>query len=197
MTRDIATIREDVRRFFNPSLREAGSDGEHHSPDGRYTLRCKGFRQDDPKRNWIVFEVCVIENSSGDQLFKFITDHEEDFHAWLERNETDYLIFPEALGGQTVFDLTNRKFASHYTEEDEFIWVNSHLSPSKRWLAIQGCYWACPDGVMVYDFSRPLSLPLPKIQEVWGDQNIGFSSWSDADELILSDGQRFTMPHDA
>lgn len=193
MLRNIAAIREDVCRHFNPSSKEAECDSHHQSPDGRYSLLCTAFRQTDPKRNWIVLEVCVIENSSGDQVFKFITDHEENFHTWLVKDETDYLLFPEALGGQTIFDLTHRKFASHYTEEDEFIWVAAHLSPSRRWLAIQGCYWACPDAVMVYDFSNPLSLPLPKIHEIWGDHPIGFSSWSDADELILSDGQRIIM----
>ncbi|WP_395736749.1 hypothetical protein [Prosthecobacter sp.] len=191
---NIEEIRAEVLRWFDPTSREADSDSEHHSPDGRYSLRCTGFRMSDPRRNWVVLEVCVIENASGEQLFKFVTDHDESFHAWLVVHGTDYLIFPEAQGGQTVFDLTHRKFASHFTSEDEFIWVGFHLSPSRRWLAIQGCYWACPDSVMVYDFSKPLSLPLPKVREICEDCNTSFSCWTEADELILTDGQLFKMP---
>ena len=89
----------------------------------------KAFAKTIPRETGL-FLKCLWLRTPRDLLFRLITDHEEGFHAWLVRNETDYLIFPEALGGQTVFDLTNRKFASNYNAEDEFIWGASHLSPS-------------------------------------------------------------------
>ena len=57
-----------------------------------------------------------------------------------------------------------------------FIWTEFFLSPDTSKLATIGCYWGSPYMIKVYDFSSPLTLPLPEIQEI---------ELLDNDEIIL------------
>ena len=185
-------MRKEVREWFHLGRLIPDSEQRSQSPDGRYELQCRWCDQTDPERNWAVILGRVVESATGDVVSEFTTNHQYDYHAWVTRDGCDYLIFPEALSGETVIDLTHRKMASFHDGEDGFIWVSFFPSPTRRWLAVQGCVWACPDAVVIYDFASPLDLPLPKIHDLWSDHHLTFVAWTSDDEFELSDGRRLS-----
>ena len=104
-------------------------------------------------------------------------------HAWVSRSGVDYLLFPECLEGQSVMDLTNRRVAGFFSKEETFIWCVITLSPDEDKIAIEGCYWACPYEVTIYDFRDPMTLPLPILTQITFSVRDGawesFGAWLD------------------
>jgi hypothetical protein len=182
-----------MRQWFDFRRILPDSDRAYSSPDGRYSLLCRWCTQTDPERNWDVIIARVLEPATGRVVAEFTTNHRYDYHAWISRDACDYLVFPEAMSGETVIDLTHGEMASYHDGGDGFIWVSFFPSPAGRWLAVQGCVWACPDAVVIYDFARPLDLPLPRIHDLWADHDIGFVAWTSDDEFELSDGRRLSV----
>lgn len=78
----------------------------------------------------------------------------------------EYFIFDEDLYGYSVLDLGSMKSmhyipAESYAEpaqemQETFIWCDCFYDPETDLLAVDGCYWACPENVIVLDFSNPM-----------------------------------------
>jgi hypothetical protein len=51
-------------------------------------------------------------------------------------------------------------------------------------LAVDGCYWACPFDVVLYDFRNPEDLPLRELSRV---SNVvdRFEGWTDNETFVL------------
>lgn len=73
-------------------------------------------------------------------------------------NGHDYLVCGEDYQGQTVVELDT---GARMDRTDGFCWSSYTASPSKRTLAVWGCYWAAPYELRFVDFDNPLTaLPL-------------------------------------
>lgn len=81
-------------------------------------------------------------------------------------NGKHYLIFREDLYGYSVLEIETGQ-AIHYVPEkswpleekparETFIWTGAAYDPRTNLLAVSGCYWACPNGTLLLDFSDPL-----------------------------------------
>ncbi len=135
---EIDNVRTETARYFNPDSEVLDTKESEVSPCGRYQLTCSLFHQNDPARNWDILKVTVMEIESNRTLLEYFTEYPEEFHGWIHKAGTQYLLFPEALGGQTVIDPARKKFSSHYDSGDEFIWTAFHPSPAGRWLVVSG-----------------------------------------------------------
>ncbi len=176
MKNHIFKIRDEIKEYFDPSRLAKDSEETFESPSGNFRLETSNYSQDKKDVNWDVTKVKVFENRTNEKIFEFFGNDGRFFHEWLNKNETEYLIFAEDLfGGQTIIDLTNRKMESYSPNEDGFIWTDFHLSPDGKTLATIGCYWACPYVIKVYDFQNPMTLPLEELNEI---------ELLDADEII-------------
>ena len=81
-------------------------------------------------------------------------------------NGNDYFVFDEDLYGYSVLDLKTLECmhylpAESYREppeasEETFLWCDCFYNPQTDLLAVEGCYWAAPYGVIVVDFRRPM-----------------------------------------
>jgi len=68
-----------------------------------------------------------------------------------------YLLFRIDLYGYGVYDLTGqREFFYIPDEKETFIWTDVHYNPVNDRLAVGGCFWACPNGIHLLDFSEPM-----------------------------------------
>jgi len=46
-----------------------------------------------------------------------------------------------------------------------FIWVNGYISPDNTKISIEGCIWAYPYQIKIFDPTNPIALPYPTIFE--------------------------------
>ena len=79
-------------------------------------------------------------------------------------NGSDYLVFDEDLYGYSVLDL-NTLECMHYlpaesygeTPKETFIWCDCFYNAITDLLAVDGCFWASPDNVIVLDLTDPMT----------------------------------------
>lgn len=141
--------------------RDSTKDGEatiHTSPSGKYQLTIT--RHSTGKGTWAYskgvvacdatprYEVC---RNYSHFPFLFVEEHP---------NGHDYLICGENYQGQTIIELDTGLRKDYLPEEASrgfgFCWSSYQISPSKKTLAVNGCYWACPYEVWLVDFSEPM-----------------------------------------
>jgi hypothetical protein len=157
----IDTIKAEIKQYFNPNNANENSDETVFSPNNKYRVNTKSFRQEKPNCNWDVTKIEVYQNDSSTLLFSCFVNEGIFFHSWVTKNNVDYLLCAEDLcGGQTVIDLTNKVMASYTTNDDGFIWTKHLLSPNEDLLAVFGCVWGTAFFVTVYHFDKPMDLPL-------------------------------------
>ncbi len=187
---EIADERARIERYFNAELKIAGRHQSESSPSGRYTLDIDGYHQDDAGANWNIAVAAITERQSGEEVARLKCDDADFRHCWIERDGVEYLICAEAFWGQTVVDVTHKQFASYVSYEHEHVaTLHYYPSPDKRLIAVDDCCWDVPWSILVYDFSRPLELPLElKGRELLRDGET-FKAWASTDSYILADEQ--------
>lgn len=179
--------RADIQACFDPQKIISESRETFYSPDKKYKIETVDFLQNDPTRNWTVKRVELFYEITGTLLQRFFLDDDHFFHAWVTKDDVDYLLCAEELcGGQTVIDLTNNQLFSYSSGDDGFIWAEYFLSPNKKIVAIIGCYWACPYVIKLFSFEHPTQLPLPEIKELSLTDNAEiFVEWHDDQTIKL------------
>ncbi|MBO4473886.1 MAG: hypothetical protein J5750_03125 [Clostridiales bacterium] len=151
------------------------ADEEHrlpgHAPvDGEI---CRLFRNEEQIYEW--------KNTDGNSRMADIIHH---------ANGKTYLVFDEDLYGYSVLDLTTRCCMHYIPEESKrktieemvetFIWCRCFYDPKTNQMAVDGCYWASPDSLIVLDFSDPMKTVET---ENWIDiYRIVRDTWKDAEE---------------
>lgn len=177
--------REEMEKYFVPE-NALPNPKEHCSPSGKYLLRITGYST--KPGCW---------NYSRGEIFRGsekIADVKRNYHAfpfaWVEGHpKGDFFLGGEDYQGQTIVELDTGKRVD--TEPDDrmqkgwgFCWASIHPSPDKKVIAVDGCYWACPYEVVLFDFREPMKLPLPELER-W-DEAEGFESWETEGRLLLS-----------
>ena len=105
--------------------------------------------------------------------------------AWTERhaNGHDYLICSEDYMGQTIIELDTDERRDFVSEDEGFCWVNYSVSPNRQFVAVDGCYWACPYELCIVDFSEPLVLPYKKLWEGHFARSVRKFTWKEDNRL--------------
>ena len=182
----IEKIRAEIKKDFDEQAFEKGEVETDLSPSNKFRVDTTAFWLKD--RNLELTKVEVYDQDANEKLFDFFVNEGGFFHGWATKNDINYLICAEdSFGGQTVADLTHRKMVGYSPDQDGFIWTDFHLSPDGQTLATIGCYWACPYVIKLFDFSDPMTLPLPEIKEIQLlDNNEIITCWLDNDTIQLS-----------
>jgi hypothetical protein len=124
----------------------------------------------------------VINLESGIEIYDVKRNFGRFWHTWVSHeNGNEYLLCGEDYQGYLVINLTEGKINTHFPKEGYsgggFCWANVLASPDRKTLAVEGCFWACPYELVLYDFSDPDTLPLPELKRVQGhEQSIGWKS---------------------
>jgi len=159
----IEEIRAENHAYFDENAMVPGTEEISYSPDNKYYFKANAYLQSDPKRSWRVSKIEIYENGSNEKIFEFIRNYDTIFHGWLNVDDHCYLLLSEDLEGKSIYDLDNRKIYSYAVEDEQFIWASYYPSPDSKRLAIDGCYWACPSEIRIYDTSNPISYPYRQI----------------------------------
>ena len=175
----IEKIRDEIKRYYDADQFIKNSEETFVSPDKKFRAETAEYHQNKPGLNWDVTRVRIFDNISEEILFEF-TVNDRFFHSWLTVGGIDYLICAEDMcGGQTIIDLTHKQMSSYSEDVDGFIWTDFHLSPDEKTIAVRGCVWAYPFAIRIYDFRRPMDLPLREIKEVDLIDGEDFVGWFD------------------
>lgn len=125
-------------------------------------------------------------------------DDDADFEKIVtHQNGNHYLVYRQDLYGYTVFDLTNHKEFQYFPQcvldgQEYFIWTDIHYNSLNNILAVAGCIWGAPWGILLVDFSDPMAEPkfqldsidcLPQGYDVYDDAD--FIRW-DEQNLVLN-----------
>lgn len=105
----------------------------------------------------------------------------------------DYLLCGEDYQGQTVIQLDTGKRKDYLPNAAHlgagFCWGDAKSSPSGTKLFVDGCYWACPYEMIVYDFSRPMNLPYKQLgsRDAYEPNcdEVSLAKWSEKENPIL------------
>ena len=187
MKNDIEKIRTDIKKYLDLDNKEGEEDYRLSETDNFY-FTAENFRQNDTKRNWVVSKIKIWETGNPTFDFDYISNSEDTIQqsCWMIKDGTEYLFLPEATGGQSVYDTKLKQLHSFYSDEEPFIWLKLCPSPDGNKLAVEGCYWACPNELRIYDISEIAKLPYPLIhQETKFDQNCEIEKWQNNHQLIF------------
>lgn len=182
----IERVRSEILEYFDETALISGSESDSLSPCGKYRLTKGEYRQSKPGCNWDVAKYRIFENAPDHPIHEFIANLSlgDDSHIWITKDSVDYLVCAEdRYGGHSILDLTNRRFESFSDGEDGFIAVRYIPSPNLKKIALYGCYWACPFGVMVVSFESPMNPPWPELAFILHNEENWAIEWIDDSTL--------------
>jgi hypothetical protein len=187
VSNQIEAVRSEILQYLNLDPGARRNHAELKSPSEKFRLETWTIKQTKPDVNWYVTEIRISE---GDELlFNFYATFHRIFFSWIEWNASELLIGAEDIyGGQTIIDPATRKMSSYSPNDtDGFIWTDYHLSPDGMKLAVEGCFWACPTIVRIYDFEDPFNLPLSLIKEVRSvGENFKIIGWDGSSRIRVA-----------
>lgn len=155
---ECAFVFSEEHRSSLPGKTELLSEGysvrtDYYTGQGRYQLHAARHRLLD-SGGQVVY---TWDNLDFDGEFCKLISH---------ANGRRYLVFREDLYGYSVLEVETGR-TMHYIPEkswpldgrqgkETFIWTNVAYDAATSLLAVWGCYWACPNGTLLLDFSDPL-----------------------------------------
>jgi len=117
------------------------------SSSGKYKLEISEYKTG--KSTWNISRG-ILMDKDGSVKQEIIRDYGHFPYYWFEKEGKDYLIWHYHYEGFTIVDLESN---ISYAHKDYFCPVNYSLSPNKKTLAVEGCYWACPHETQFFDIS--------------------------------------------
>ena len=170
-----AELVEDARETFD-------------SPSGNYRLTVD--RYSTSPTTWPYTRGVVTRTSDGAVVADVRRNFGSFWHRWVSGDDGEWMLCGEDYQGYSVVDLGRAETRVYIHDEAEsghgFCWTRVTPSPDGRLLAVDGCVWAGPYVVRVYDFRAPDRLPLPvalDLGEMPGIVDCEFLGWR-GDDLI-------------
>lgn len=161
---------EDVKKFYAPENEKTSCGKMITSPLGKYTLFISYFGTGPNTWNvsrgqvyesgidrppvyskMLVRKPALIETvhrNYGSFPFLFVENHP---------NGHDYLICGENYMSQTVIELDTRKRIELPTGTSQFCWAHYEFNQDEKLIIVDGCFWAAPYEIKIYDFSDPMN----------------------------------------
>ena len=195
MKNEIETVRQDINLYFDKNNRLGIDEHYELSESGLYYYTSERYRQTDPKRNWIVCKIEIWDIEKSVKIFEYLTNSDDmDYcSCWVHKNGKEYLMLPEAFQGQSVFDVSSKQLFSFYSREDPFIWQSIHPSPNGNKVAVDGCYWACPNELRVYNTENITELPYKMIfqdTDFTNERGCVFEYWEDNETIVVCENKK-------
>lgn len=170
-------------------------DTEDFSFEDGYTFMRRNYQGKIGVYNMTSSET-VVMNSAGMEIYRWRNmDNGGEFTELIHHsNGRSYLLFRIDLYGYGVFDLTHKQEFFYVPKAPEtFVWTDVHYCPQSDMLAVDGCYWACPNGLHLMDFSEPMR------ESTWIDVidllDDGYDNY-DAAEFVRWDGDALVIKAD-
>lgn len=184
-------LTEAERTLFDSKRREhffsdetiTGEPVEHLSPSGNYKLVVT--RHETRPGCWNYSRGRVYRMGEDDHIAQINRNYGAFPFSWVENHGKtggDYLIGGEDYQGQSIVDLntgeTLHSRPGAALAGFGFCWAAHTPSPDGCLIAVEGCFWAAPYEVVIFDISDPMNPPWPEVHR--DDKNDHFGGWNDA-----------------
>lgn len=178
--------RKEIEACFNECEIVTNDTEEHVSPSGKYKLVIEYFEKAD---SWNYSKGTIINLSTNKVITEVKRNYGVFWHTWVKHaNNNEYLLCGEDYQGYTTINLTKEKTHIYFPEDgyegSGFCWAAVYPSPDSSLLAVDGCYWACPYDLVLFDFKYPDVLPYKELKRF--DSLDKCSGWSKENTLILT-----------
>jgi hypothetical protein len=179
-------IRKQIEQFFIPENIKPDSGKIDVSPSGKFQIDI--IRYFTLPNRWEYSRGIVTNISSGAVIADVKRNYGHFWHTWVQHpNGSEYLLCGEDYQGYSVLNLNTGKYQAYFPEAGYkgvgFCWADVHPSPDGLVLAVDGCYWACPYELVVYDFREPENMPYPELARF--EPLDGCDGWIDNDTFVL------------
>jgi hypothetical protein len=153
---------EDASRLDEPTVRDVSPSAHYALDISRYTTS---------PDTWNYSRGVVTRVADGFVIADVRRNYAHFWHQWVTHpNGSTYLLCGEDYQGYTLINLdrriTHTCFPDAAYDGRGFCWTAAHPSPDGLLLAVEGCYWACPSELVLYDFRTPDQLPLTELERV-------------------------------
>ena len=161
---------------------------------GNYYFTADEYAKEFPKDGgtWKVTLVKIFDTQTNEKIGEYLAEYHRKPHAWVTKDDNDYLFLTEAMEGQSVFDCKNRTLHSHFTGSNPYIWAEILAAPDANKLAILGCVWADAYEVVILDISDITTLPYPELARFEMPYEWEMSHWNSNVALVLKDKEGFS-----
>jgi hypothetical protein len=164
--------RQHVAEVFSRST-AAGPASVSLSPSGRYRLEVTTHLTG--PQTWAYSRGRVSRVSDGHLVAQVDRNFSAFPASWSEGHPTghDYLVCGEDYQCQTIIELDTAVRVDHVPAAARtgggFCWAAHYPSPDGKLIFVDGCVWAGPYELVLYDFSQPLRLPYRELRRwpVW------------------------------
>lgn len=152
--------RKEIEAMFTPE--RAGKSWEVLSPSGKYRLVVTTYTGTGDFH----YTRGVVSCRKGEGWVELPQDIKRNYpsfpYSWIEdhANGHSYLVGGIDYQGQTVLELDTGRRHDFIPKEATlgwgFCWVTHQYDAEHQLLIVEGCYWACPEEIRLYDFSSPM-----------------------------------------
>jgi len=147
---------------------------------------------------WEVTWAVVTEKTTGKEVASVKRNYSQFWYSFEEHsNGSEYLLCGADYQGQTVVNLDMGKRYDNLPPEAKdgfgFCWASATAYGNK--LAVEGCYWACPYELIIYDFSEPEQLPYKELARL-DIENIHNLRWIDNNTIEYEISREFVALKD-
>jgi len=179
--------RKQIEQFFVPENIKRDSGVVDISPSGKFRIEIHRYATL-PNR-WDYSRGLVTDTSSGNLVADIKRNHGHFWHTGVQHpNGNEYLLCGEDYQGYSTLNLTTGKYQLYFPEAGYkgfgFCWVQVHPSPDGLVLAVDGCYWACPYELVIFDIHNPENLPYPELARF--EELHSCDGWVDNETISLS-----------
>ena len=175
-----------------------GETTVHLSPSGSYRLEVAPFAPE-AGGYWGYTRGRVIA-SDGRCIADVVRNYAAFPFSWCENhhNGHSYLVCGEDYQCQTVIELDTGRRVDHVDPSAElgggFCWAAHYPTRDGRFMFVDGCIWAGPYELVLFDFCQPFDLPYRELRrwpvwEVQGFRDDGSFVFEILEEVRISDGK--------
>lgn len=178
--------RESIERFFTPENLRPDSGKVYDSPSGKFRIEISLYSTLPNKK--IYARGIVTRVRDGKIVADVKRNYGHFWHAWVDHpNGNEYLLCGEDYQGYSILNLASGKYQVYFPEAGYrgtgFCWVAVYPSPDGLILAVDGCYWAHPYALVMFDFRNPESMPYPELVRI--EELFDCDGWKDNDTFVL------------
>ena len=179
--------RKEIEVFFESAELVSDLVEEFVSPSGKFMLRTEVYSKG--KNTWSYSRGIVTLVGSNEVIADVKRNYGTFWHEWCKHpNGFEYLLCGEDYQGYTVINLDERSIKSFFPESaydgNGFCWAKVYASPGGNILAVDGCYWACPYELVLYDFTEPDILPLSELSRT--EDLMESEGWLNENTFVLT-----------
>lgn len=152
------------RNNYKNTTRAISPTQEYHLEIDHYIIERFEINVDKYRYNYYVMK--IYRNNT---LIFTLYCHTVLFFEWIVLDENTFLLCSDYYQCYGIMNLSSLEYKRFIPEEvidgNGFIWLKGYISPNKNYIAIEGCIWAFPYQIKVFNISDPMNIPYKKLIE--------------------------------